>query len=551
MRTIIQSIGEIRWSCTLSIFGVPTTISDGGLRVAQIVGQTEMDNATTIAKKTGGRLIVAAKNFILATREVGYRSLADAIAELIDNAIQAQARSVQVFLFTGNVEPTVAVLDDGCGMSAETLGTALQFGGTDRFDDRSGLGRFGMGLPCSSVSQARRLDVYSWLRPGYINYSYLDIDEILAETLAEIPRARLTTVPDWAQRYIGKTGTLVVWQKCDKIVKDNLVADANRLHTQLGRMFRYFIWGGTRIMVNGHVVVPIDPLFCHRHTPLAGAKQYGTPLVYKIRIPNKSDQASTVRVRFSELPVAEWQDMPIQEKRRFGIVKGAGVSLVRAQREIAYGWYFLGDKRRENYDDWWRCEIAFDPELDEYFHPTHTKQEIYPGAELEAVLNPDLEALARTLNSRVRKSFVRLKAARQSGAARLASLKEKYLPPLRIAANNIHYVAKHNNASPNSRKSVGHLKYSLSVERLREDAFYSFRRVNGGLVLMLNKDHAFFERIYSPLCHKNAKQVRDAIECLLFALVRAEAEAHGGAQRYWYNRKRNAWSNVLATFLGS
>ena len=201
------------------------------------------------------------------------------------------------------------------------------------------------------------------------------------------------------------------------------------------------------------------------------------------------------------------------------------------------------------------AKIAFDPELDEYFHPTHTKQEIYPGAELEAVLNPDLEALARTLNSRVRKSFVRLKAARQSGAARLASLKEKggggaSPVSLRIAANNINYVSNHNNPSPNSRKSVGQLKYSLSVEHLREDAFYSFRRVNGVLVLTLNKDHAFFERIYSPLCHKNAKQVRDAIECLLFALVRAEAEAHGGAQRYWYNRKRNAWSNVLATFLG-
>ena len=363
MRTIIQLISEVRWSGTLSTFGVATTIYGGGLLVPQIVGQTEMDNATTIARNTGGCLIVAAKNFILATRRVGYRSLANAIAELIDNAIQARARSVQVFLFAGNVEPTLAVLDDGCGMSAETLRTALQFGGTHRFDDRSGLGRFGMGLlPCSSISQARRLDVYSWLRAGFVNYSYLDVDEILAETLGEIPTARPTSVPAWAQRYIGKTGTLVVWQKCDKIVKDSTSLQLPTDCTlQLGRIFRYFIWGGTRIMVNGHVVVPIDPLFCHRRTPLAGAKQYGTPLVYKIRIPNKSDQASTVRVRFSELPVAEWQDMPIQEKRRFGIVKGAGVSLVRAQREIAYGWYCLGEKRRENYDDWWRCENCFRP----------------------------------------------------------------------------------------------------------------------------------------------------------------------------------------------
>ena len=89
------------------------------------------------------------------------------------------------------------------------------------------------------------------------------------------------------------------------------------------------------------------------------------------------------------------------------------------------------------------------------------------------------------------------------------------------------------------------------MERLREEAFYSFRREKGVLELTLNKDHAFFEHIYAPLCHKNAKQIRAAIECLLFALIRAEAEAQGGPQRYWYNRKRTAWSNILATFLGS
>ncbi len=110
--------------------------------------------------------IVAEKNFILATRDVGYRSLADAVAELVDNSIQANANNVQVSLFAEHPEPTLAVLDDGCGMTSRAMRTALQFGGTHRFDDRSGLGRFGMGLPCSSISQARRLDLYSWLRPG-------------------------------------------------------------------------------------------------------------------------------------------------------------------------------------------------------------------------------------------------------------------------------------------------------------------------------------------------------------------------------------------------
>ena len=32
-----------------------------------------------------------------------------------------------------------------------------------------------------------------------------------------------------------------------------------------------------------------------------------------------------------------------------------------ANREIDFGWFFMGNKRRENYDDWWRCEVKFEP----------------------------------------------------------------------------------------------------------------------------------------------------------------------------------------------
>ncbi|MGI8447952.1 MAG: hypothetical protein ACR2MP_12395 [Streptosporangiaceae bacterium] len=40
------------------------------------------------------------------------------------------------------------------------------------------------------------------------------------------------------------------------------------------------------------------------------------------------------------------------------------VSVVRSGREIDQGWFFMGTKRRENHDDWWRCEVRFDPVLD-------------------------------------------------------------------------------------------------------------------------------------------------------------------------------------------
>src|SRR6266496_5162439 len=47
------------------------------------------------------RLLVADHQFILATRDTGYRSLANAVAELVDNSIQAGASDVRLFVREG------------------------------------------------------------------------------------------------------------------------------------------------------------------------------------------------------------------------------------------------------------------------------------------------------------------------------------------------------------------------------------------------------------------------------------------------------------------
>src|SRR5213593_3269561 len=132
--------------------------------------------------KADDNSIIALDRFILATRDSGYKGTESAIAELVDNALQAGARRVfiQIAVQDENAEYPlrVSVLDDGCGMDRRTLRQALRFGGSSRFNDRSGLGRYGMGLPNSTLSQARRVDVYSWLRPGAVLFTYLDVDEI-------------------------------------------------------------------------------------------------------------------------------------------------------------------------------------------------------------------------------------------------------------------------------------------------------------------------------------------------------------------------------------
>ncbi len=493
---------------------------------------------------TAPRPIVADHHFVLATRETGYRSLAAAVAELIDNAIQARATDVRIFVREGRHAPrrdvpvdrelTVGVLDNGRGMDQDGLWTAVQFGGTERFDDRSGLGRFGMGLPNSSVSVTRRLDVYSWRRTGEVLHTYLDIDEVAQRLLRGIPRPRRRALPLWAAQIAPESGTLVVWPRCDRLDYKKASTVAEKLRTPLGRIYRRLIWRGIRIWVNDQPVSPGDPLFRHPETGAGGAAQYGEPLTYDIAVPG-GRRTSTVTVRFTELPISEWSGLNADEKRAIGIVGGAGVSFVRAGREIDHGWQLFGGKRRENYDDWWRCEVSFEPDLDECFGVTHSKQGVSPTPYLRSILEPDLEATARVLNARVRAAFEMIKRAAPSAAAARATRQDNLLPPV-----------------PPKAKTAGRrggFSYRIALAPIPGPDFFDVEEDHGSVRVTINTDHPFYERLYAPASSDQSGQGCFAIECLLLAAGRACLAASYGSRRDHARTFREAWSNALAAFL--
>ena len=73
-----------------------------------------------------------------AFRDSRYQSTAFAVAELIDNSVDAEATFIDVLFVEREQVATerrvrrvseIAVADDGCGMSGDTLVTALRFGG--------------------------------------------------------------------------------------------------------------------------------------------------------------------------------------------------------------------------------------------------------------------------------------------------------------------------------------------------------------------------------------------------------------------------------------
>lgn len=144
-----------------------------------------------------------AQTLISSLRDVGYNNTTSAVCEHIDNAVQAGASEIRVFFRQSgrlpNVEMDVAVYDNGRGMAPHVLKVATSFGGSMNFNNRSGIGRFGMGMKTAALSMSPVLELYSWQEPGAIYNMTLDVEAIGKErgNTVELPDpALMSDLPD-------------------------------------------------------------------------------------------------------------------------------------------------------------------------------------------------------------------------------------------------------------------------------------------------------------------------------------------------------------------
>ena len=488
-------------------------------------------------------------NFLFATRDTGYKSTGLAIAELVDNSLQAAARSVWIDVIAdpGSKRPgEIRVIDDGAGMDERLLAQALTFGGTSRFGDRSSLGRYGMGLPNGALSRCRRVEVITWRGPDALR-AWLDIDEVAATGDGALPPIEATVRPAFTPD--TGSGTIVRLTRCDRIEYKRASTLVKRLRDDLGRIYRHFLADGVGLHVNEEPVVAVDPLCLQAGSRHTGGARFGDDLTYQLA---GQGGTGTVRVRFSTLPIESWHALPPEQKRAMGITAGPPVSVVRAGREIDRGWLLMGDKRRENYDDWWRCEIAFDPALDELFGLTHAKQTITPRPELVDVLAPDLEVIARALNAQARHRFQMLKAVQPlSAAERQAARVDGSLPPL---PRRRHPVPDDLQAIVDDLPHPDVPYRIVPIERLPTPTAYEVVVRGGQTVLLLNTGHPWYRDLYGPLALSESDTDRELARRIALTLLAAacvEAVLPGGSEREHAERFRRTWGNVLATFFNA
>ncbi|MFE3874906.1 ATP-binding protein [Kitasatospora sp. NPDC059146] len=364
--------------------------------------------------------IVTSDLTVKALQDSGYKSTAHAIAELIDNGLEAEADLVELFVVEGNEHTgqraryrveKIAVLDNGTGMDPETLRQSLRFGAGTR-QQRKGIGRFGVGLPNSSISQCNRVDVWSWTNgPQNALHTYLDLKEI-GQGLEEVPEPKLDAVPDEWQALsegLGSSGTLVQWTELERVQWRGAQTTVANTENLIGRIYRNLIAKGRRIKlvpVRGWAQLPgagdtrpNDPLYLM--TPSATPAPFDTKPMFRPFGASNTGEVGVERfmVRAAnghEYPVHVRSSLSVDAARRTDIpgepwpanvapslkpgetpwgkhaAKNLGISLIRADRELDLdtGWINSYDP----VERWWGVEIDFPPDLDEVFGVTNNKQ---------------------------------------------------------------------------------------------------------------------------------------------------------------------------------
>src|SRR6184192_3049778 len=104
-------------------------------------------------------VIPAAGRLVGSLRDMGYE-FATAVADLVDNSIEAGATVVTVDIEFEGENSWVRIADNGAGMTSAALREAMRYGSSREYSAND-LGKFGLGLKVASLSQCQRLTVAS------------------------------------------------------------------------------------------------------------------------------------------------------------------------------------------------------------------------------------------------------------------------------------------------------------------------------------------------------------------------------------------------------
>lgn len=360
-------------------------------------------------------VIPAAGRLVGSLRDMGYE-FATAVADLVDNSIEAGATTVNIDVEFEGEDSWVRIADDGSGMTSAALREGMRYGSSRKYSTND-LGKFGLGLKVASLSQCQKLTVASRRnrdRPEFTAFCW-DLDHIGRTDRWElIPITRETASASLFAPLKDAAGTVVLWQRLDRILsydqpdgdsaRRRLSAMTRDVEGHLAAVFHRFLSGEVhgrpklRILVNGMALAPWDP-FARDEPATKALEAVSIPVVHagkggqlKLQpfvLPHQSDFSSPDSFRRASGP-ANWNQQQ-------------GFYVYRADRLIqAGGWCRI--RTLDEHTKLARVALSFSPQLDDAFRVNVAKMRVQLPTWLREPITEAISPVTKLANERYRRT---------------------------------------------------------------------------------------------------------------------------------------------------
>lgn len=489
-----------------------------------------------------------AKRLIFGLRDTGY-NVKTATADIIDNSIAAGADQIRVeIVLQRDGRKLVYFGDNGKGMDAEGVWSAMRYGAAERENPES-LGKFGLGLKTASSSVCIKYTVISRKSEEQeLAKLAWDLDHVAKQRVWEMLQEPITAAEREAfDEMCGATGTLVIWEKCDRILTKDYEPGssqeqsaikrlAENLSKHLSLVFHRFLdktdarERNVEIFINQSPVVPWNPFYPARSDQvLAPQKQQ---LV--VELPDGSEDAAYIRAWI--LP--HRSDMTKDEEAAHARIanRAQGFYVYREGRLIQDGGWMDVFGVPEPHYSLLRIEFDFGHRLDDAFRIDVKKSRILFHPELADALHDLLQPVYREAGLRYRRQNRAQASSKtidhKSANKNIADTGNATTPQVNSVDTKAQSAEVSNNLGQKIKLKVPVQSYvsadtifveaveSITSGELWQPAFRSTGDSGYVPSVLLNAHHDFYQKIYKRAA-ANGYAV-DGMDMLLWAFAVAE-----------------------------
>ena len=512
---------------------------------------------------------------ITGLRDTGYDFLT-AAADIVDNSIAASATNVNIdVVLHEDGRKQVFFGDNGCGMLPGQLKDAMRYGAPKRSSAKS-LGKFGLGLKTASSAICRKFTIISRVKEtdtlGKLSW---DIDHVAKVNKWEMVQEPVTSEEhDKYDEHCGKSGTLVIWSNCDKLLGKEfnppggsieLKAINNKkkeLCQHLGMVFHKFLDSANdqfptiNITVGGVHIAPWNPFFPERSEQMLCQSETVLEIECLDNTISKAELKAWILPHSNNLTPDEKDKARISSRNQ-------GFYIYREGRMIHNGGW-LGIFRSD--DPHWslfRAEFCFNHELDQAFQVDVKKSRINFDPAIQDELKKRLYGPYREAERRYRRiqkeSVLCTDITHKSSNIGIDKVKGRTKKPTIADAN-----ASTNEATLQNANGIVKIKTPVQNEvsldtlyveavtditsgHLWEPALRSASKSNYSTGVRLNKHHDFYSKVYVKAA-ANGYTV-EGIDYLLWALSTAEFNHNSEELRAMFEDLREEISSNLKKLL--